>query len=115
MAIKSFSKSTGADAVKTKGSFFGKLLGKDAEGLEALEAIKSLAEKSVNRFMELAIKAANVVKLKLEATRTIPFASPDMEFNPSIVAHAPKAPGLGGSARRSTVQQKPTQHRKDDS
>ena len=101
--LKSFAQSTGLAANKSKGQFSGALLGKMAEGLEALDAIKNLAEAKVNRFMELAIQAANVAKQTLEATKTIPFATPDLEFNPTLniekAALAPKGPGLGSSAK----------------
>ncbi len=101
--LKSFAQSTGLAANKSKGEFSGALLGKMAEGLEALEAIKNLAEAKINRFMELAIQAANVAKQTLAATKTIPFATPDLEFNPTLnmekAALAPKVPGLGSSGK----------------
>jgi|GEM_PF-2046933 len=101
--LQSFAHSSGQSANGKTGDFSGSLLGKIAEGLDALEAIKNLAEAKVNRFMELAAQAANIAKQTLQATRTIPYASPDVEFNPTLnvekAAIAPKSPGLGSSTR----------------
>lgn len=94
--MRSFARSTGQLANEKSGSFSGELLGKMAEGLEALEAIANLAEAKVNRFMELAIEAAHVAKQTLAAAMTMPFATPDLEFNASLT---PQAPGLGSSTR----------------
>jgi hypothetical protein len=55
--MRSFAQSTGQSANEKSGSFSGSLLGKLAEGLEALDAIASLAEAKINRFMELAAQA----------------------------------------------------------
>jgi hypothetical protein len=94
--MKSFAQSTGQSDNKKSGSFSGSLLGKMAEGLEALEAIANLAEAKVNRFMELAAQAAHVAKQTLDAAMTKPFATPDLEFNASLT---PQVPGLGSSTR----------------
>ena len=100
--MKSFAKSTGKAANQRSGQFTGALLGKLAEGLEALEAIKALAMGQANRFMELAMQAVHVTKQKLEAVATKPFASQDRDFNaainPAVRASAPRTPGLGASA-----------------
>ena len=103
--MKSFAQSTGKSANQKSGGFTGSLLGKLAEGAEALEAIKALALGHANRFMELAIQAAHVTKQKLDAAMTIPFASQDVDFNAAINparALGPKTPGLGtsGSAKK---------------
>ena len=99
--MKSFSQSSGKSANSKSGEFSGALLGKMASGLDALEALANLAVAKVNRFMELAAQAAHVARQTLSATKTIPFATPDLEFNPAInpakVAMAPKTPGLGSS------------------
>jgi len=56
--------------------------------------------------MELAAQAAHVAKQTLEAAKTMPFANPDMDFNPTLnvekaVARR-QAPtlGLGGGSGR---------------
>lgn len=105
MSIKDFAKATGKAANERSGSVSGKLLGKLAEGLEALEAMANLAAAKVSRFMELAAAAAYVTKQTLAATHTIPFATPDSGFNPSINAYSPRAPGLGGSTQRRVIRQ----------
>jgi hypothetical protein len=103
-SLKSFSKSSGLDANKEKGSFSGKLLGKAANGMEALAAIKVLAQGHANRFMELAIQAAKIAKQTLSAAKTIPFASQDIDFNAAInpvaAAAAPKGLSLGASSSK---------------
>jgi hypothetical protein len=108
--MKSFAHSTGQSANAKAGTFSGSLLGKAAEGMEALEAIASLVEAKVNRFMELAIKAANVAKQTLAAAHTIPFANPDLEFNASITH---QAPSLGGTSSRKAMK-KPSEDKKDE-
>ena len=98
--MRSFANSTGKSANSQKGQFNGTLLGKLADGLEALEAIKALAVGHANRFMELAIQAAHVTKQKLDAAMTIPFASKEIIFNAAINparVSTPKAPSLGGA------------------
>ena len=97
--MKSFAQSTGQSANQKSGSFSGLLLGKLAEGIDALNAMAALAAGHANRFMELAIQAAKVAKQTLEAAKTIPFASHDKDFNAAINparASMFKAPGLGG-------------------
>lgn len=101
--MKSFAHSTGKSANQKSGSFTGALMGKLTDGLDALEAMKALAIGQYNRFMELAIQAAHVTKQKLEAAKTIPFASQENDFNAAINparAMAPKTLGLGTSARK---------------
>jgi len=94
--LQSFAQSTGQSANNRTGEFSGSLLGKIASGPEAMAAIKSLSAADVGGFMGQAIKAANVDKTTLAATRTIPFASPDLNFNPTLnpekAAIAAKAP-----------------------
>lgn len=108
--MKSFAQSTGKSANKKSGQFTGALLGKLAEGLEALEAMSALAMGQANRFMELAMQAVHVTKQKLEAIATKPFASQDVEFNaainPAARAAAPKVPGLGASGSSRKRQKK---------
>ena len=104
MTIKDFAKATGKAANEKSGSISGKLLGKMAEGLEALDAMANLAVAEVSRFMEMAAVAAHVTKQTLAAAMTIPFATPENSFNPSISGFNPRAPGLGGStAQRRTA------------
>jgi hypothetical protein len=96
--LKSFAQSSRKLAGKKKGGFLGKLLGKDAEGLEALEAIAALAAGHFNNFMALAQKAVKTYAKKLETKMTIPFANPDEGFNPTLnpqKAAMRKAPSLG--------------------
>jgi len=101
--MKSFAHSTGQSANSKSGEFKGALLGKAADGAEAMAALANLAMGHVNRFMQLAIQAAKVHTQKLAAAMTMPFASPDMDFNPTLnvekAALAPRGLGLGGSAR----------------
>ncbi len=100
ITMKSFADSSGSNAGKKSGGFSGKLLGKMADGLEALEAIAALAANKANIFMELAMKAVKVHAQKLEARMTMPFANPDMDFNPTLNPQkaALRTPtlGLGG-------------------
>ena len=104
--MKSFAQSTGQTANRKSGTLTGSLLGKWAEGFEAMEAIKALAMGHANRFMDLAMQAVHITKQKLEAVATKPFASPDLEFNsalhPSRRAKAPKTLGLGTSSNKRT-------------
>lgn len=104
ITMRSFADSSGSSAGKKEGGFTGKLLGKAAEGMDAIEAFASLAVAKVNRFMELAAQAAQVAKQTLTAVKTMAFANPDMDFNPTInvekaVARR-QAPtlGLGGGS-----------------
>lgn len=111
MTIRDFAKATGKAANEKSGSISGKLLGKVAEGLEALEAMANLAVAKVSRFMELAAAAAHITKQTLAAAHTIPFATPDTGFNPSISGFSPRAPGLGGSTSQRRIVK---QDKKDD-
>ena len=109
--MKSFAQSTGQLAGKKKGSFLGKLLGKDADGLEALQAIAALAAGKFNHFMELAQTAVKTYAKKLETLKTIPFANPDVDFNPTLnlqKAALRKTPalGLGNSSSASKRKKK---------
>lgn len=110
ITMKSFADSSGSSAGKKEGGFAGKLLGKAAEGMDAIEAFASLAKAKVNRFMELAAQAAHVAKQTLEAAKTMPFANPDMDFNPTLnvekaVARR-QAPSLGLGSGSSGRRQK---------
>jgi len=113
ITMKSFADSSGSSAGKKSGGFKGALLGKAAEGMDALEAFASLAKAKVNRFMELAAQAAHVAKQTLAAAKTMPFANPDMDFNPTLnvekaVARR-QAPTLGlggGSSGRKKLEDK---------
>lgn len=98
--MKSFAQSTGLAANSKSGNFHANLLGKVAEGLDALEAIGQLASGKFNRFMELAMQAAKVAKQTLESAKTIPFASVYINFNPTlnIEKASLRGPGLGGSS-----------------
>lgn len=100
--MKSFAHSSGQSANQKSGQFSGALLGKVAEGLEALEAIKALALGHANKFMQLAMEAVHVTAKKLEAVGTKPFASQDLEFNAAlnpVAAAAPNTPGLGSTGK----------------
>jgi len=110
--LNSFAKSTGKTAAKKSGGFKGTLLGKAAEGLEALEAIGQLAIGHANRFMELALEAAKVAKQTLEAGMTIPFASQELEFNAALnpAARAPSL-GLGAGGSRRTQARPPEEEK----
>ena len=109
ITLQSFADSSGKSAGKKKGGFSGELLGKVAEGLEALEAFAALAAAKSNLFMELAMKALKVHAQKLETKLTIPFANPDQEFNPALnparAAMTPKAPTLGGGSSKKRQKQ----------
>ena len=82
--MKSFAQSSGKAAGKKEGGFSGKLLGKLADGLEAIEAMAALAAGHVNRFMQLAAQAVHAHTQKLESLKTIPFANPDHGFNETL-------------------------------
>ena len=82
--LKSFAHSTGQSANKKSGEFSGALLGKVASGPDAMAAIKSLSGGDVGSFMKQSIDAANVNREVIEASKTIPFASPDLDFNPTL-------------------------------
>jgi hypothetical protein len=112
--MKSFAQSTGLAANKKSGGFSGKLLGKMAEGLEALEAIGALALNQGKRFMQLAQEAVKTYAVKLEASRTMPFATPDLEFNSPVNPQkaALRAPSLGMGAGGSRRQAQPQNHEK---
>ena len=105
--MKSFANSTGQSANQKTGAFSGALLGKVAEGLEALEAIGALALSQGQRFMQLAQTAIKTYAKKLAASNTIPFATSDLEFNSTLnIAKAvartrTPALGLGGGSSRS--------------
>lgn len=99
--VNSFARSTGSTANEKVGGMSGKLLGKMAEGIEAMEAIGQLARAKVNNFMELAMKAAHVAKQTLEAAATKPYATPDLEFGRSI--NVPTL-GLGGGSKQRRVK-----------
>jgi len=106
MALHSFAQSSGALAGKKEGGFSGQLLGKMAEGLEALEAIAELAAGKFNRFMSLAQEAVKTYAKRLDTLKTIPFANPDDGFNPTLNPQkaalrqqAQPAPGLGSKTR----------------
>jgi hypothetical protein len=73
----------------------------------------NLAAGKFNRFMELAIKAANVAKKTLAATLTIPFATADLEFNAALNPQArTRTPALGLGA---SGKSKPAKKHKDES
>lgn len=97
--MKSFAHSSGQSASQKSGQFKGALLGKIAEGLEALEAMKALAIGQANRFMQLAMDAVHVTAKKLETISTKPFASQELEFNAALNPATPNAPGLGTSSK----------------
>ena len=82
--MDSFAQSTGKSANKKAGEFAGRLLGKIANGLDALDAMLAVAEGNTNKFMELAKEATHVLVQKLDAIGTMAFASPDNEFNGSL-------------------------------
>lgn len=115
ITMKSFADSSGKSANKKSGGFGGRLLGKMADGMEALEAMASLAAGKANRFMELAMIAVKVKAQKLEAALTMPFANPDMDFNAPVNAEKAalrRAPALGlGSGGRTSA--KPKQKREE--
>lgn len=95
--VNSFARSTGSTANEKVGGMSGKLLGKMAEGIEAMEAIGQLARAKVNNFMELAMKAAHVAKQTLEAAVTKPYATSELEFGRSI--NVPTM-SMGGNKQR---------------
>ena len=115
-SLKSFAHSSGKSAGKKKGSFSGQLLGKMAEGLEALEAIAELAAGQLNRFMSLAQEAVKTYAKKLEAQATIPFANPDVNFNPTLnpmrAAMQAPSPSLGGGGSKRSKPQQPAKKSK---
>lgn len=84
MAKSGFSKVSGSGALKRLGSISGKFLGKLANGLEAVEAMKCLADAKPNGFMEKAREAIHVAVKKLETIGTIAYANPDEGFNASM-------------------------------
>ena len=84
ITMRSFADSTGSSAGKKKGDFAGKLLGKAAEGLEALKAMAALAAHEANLFMDLAMRAVKVHAQRLETKLTMPYANADMNFNPTL-------------------------------
>lgn len=104
--MKSFAHSTGQSANQKTGAFTGALLGKVAEGLEALEAIGALAMSQGQRFMQLAQTAIKTYAKKLAASHTIPFATSDLEFNSTInlakAAARTRTPALGLGGSRSS-------------
>lgn len=113
ITMKSFADSSGKNASKKSGGIAGKLLGKMADGTQALEAMACLAAAKVNRFYQLAMEAVHVQAQKLEAAMTKPFANPDMHFNAPVNAEKAalrrSAPALGlgggGSARKKRKQE----------
>ena len=115
--MKSFAQSSGKLAGNKKGNFLGKLLGKDADGLEALQAFAALAAGKFNMFMELAQAAVKTYAKKLETLKTIPFANPDVDFNPTLnpqKAAMRKAPALGLGSSSVVKKQKPSESEKED-
>lgn len=111
--MKSFAHSSGKSANGKSGELTGKLLGKMADGLEAIEALACLAAGKANRFYELAMTAVKVQAKKLEAALTKPYANPDMDFNAPVNAEKAalrRAPALGLGGGRSTSKR----HREED-
>ena len=108
--MKSFAQSSGKAAGKKKGGFSGQLLGKLADGIEAIDAMAALAAGHVNRFMQLAAAAVKTHTQKLEAKATIPFVNPDYDFNatlnPQKAALRNAAPKLGLGAGSSGKKRK---------
>lgn len=86
MAVQDFGKATGSKALKSEGSVGGFLLGKAVNSMEAIAAIGELARGKADAFMSKAVEAAKVTVQRLDAKLTMPFASPDADFNGSLKA-----------------------------
>lgn len=84
MALKHFEHASGSKALKSTGEVTGSLLGKDVSGLEAVAAMGNLALGKIDSFMAKAVEAAKVVIKHLDAKNTIPYASPDADFNATL-------------------------------
>ncbi len=107
--LRSFAQSSGKLAGKKQGGFSGKLLGKMAEGAEAIDAMAALAANKFNNFMALAQAAVKTYAKKLETKMTMPFANPDEGFNPTLnvqKAATRQAPSLGLGGRTSPKTKK---------
>lgn len=86
MALKHFAKATGAKALEATGAVTGFLLGKAVNGIEAVSAMECLADAKPESFMAKAVEAAKVTVQKLDAKLTMPFASPEADFNGSLTS-----------------------------
>lgn len=102
MATTQFGKASGSKALKATGKIAGFLLGKAVNTLEAAAAIGELAQGKPDGFMAKAVAAAKITVQRLDAKMTMPFASPDADFNGTSL----KSAFSSGAKKTPTVQRK---------